>query len=97
MVADVVSELVVVSETTELNVVDNGLDDARTVGEEVVELAEMGVELVEMGVEGKGVELIEMGVDVNPEELGLVVMEVLMTTKSRKNRPSSTKLSIVIV
>ncbi len=68
MVGDVVSELVVVSETTELNVVENGLDDARTVGKEVV--------LVEMGVEGKGVELIEMEVDVNPEELGLVVMEV---------------------
>ncbi len=68
MVGDVVSELVVVSETTELNVVENGLDDARTVGKEVV--------LVEMGVEGEGVELIEMEVDVNPEELGLVVMEV---------------------
>ena len=69
MVGEVVfNEVVVVDETTELNVVDNGLDDARSVGEEVV--------LVGMGVEGEGVELIEMGVDDNSEELGLVEKEV---------------------
>ena len=69
MVGEVVfNEVVVVNETTELNVVDNGLDDARSVGEEVV--------LVGMGVEGEGVELIEMGVDDNSEELGLVEKEV---------------------
>ena len=69
MVGEVVfNEVVVVDETTELNVVDNGLDDARSVGEEVV--------LVGMGVEGEGVELIEMGVDDNAEELGLVEKEV---------------------
>ncbi len=79
MVGDVVSELVVVSETTELNVVENGLDDARTVGKEVV--------LVEMGVEGEGVELIEMEVDVNPEELGLVVMGGINDDKVQEKLP----------